>query len=157
MLEYNEYQYHDNTEMDKLIYKFSDAGKGKIFFVDSKFWFAHGKFTGRLRTDKWLTISEFIPQINFLELNNLNVEAAIWELSQYLAIHAFPACNVIIVFPPFWDKFYFNNQLVSGLPGDYKVKVLFNDKEELIIDEGDVEKREWERKRYETKKSRTNY
>ena len=146
MLEYNEFQYHNNAEMDKLLYKFSEAGKGKIFFVNSKFWFGHGKFAGKLRTDRWLTISEFIPQINFLELNNLNVEAAIWELSQYLAIHAFPACNVAIVFPPGWDKRYFNNQMVNGMPGDYKIKVLYNDDELLIIDEGDVEKREWERK-----------
>ena len=32
------------------------------------------------------------------------------------------------------------------MPGDYKIKVLYNNDELLIIDEGDVEKREWERK-----------
>ena len=145
MLEYNEYQYHDNAEMDKLIYDFYDADK-VMFFVDSKFWFGHGKFQGKLKKDKWLTISEFTPHINFLELNNLNVEAAIWELSQYLAIRGDSSKVVVIVFPPCWDKRYFNNQIVNGMPGDYKIKVLYNDDELLIIDDGDVEKREWERK-----------
>ena len=157
MLEYNEYQYHDNAEMDELIYKFYCLGNAELFFVDSKFWLKHGKFKGKLNTDKWLTISEFNPQVSFLELNNLNVEAAIWELSQFLAIRGDSSKVVVIVFPPCWDKRYFNDQMVKGMPGDYKIKVLYNDDELLISDEGDVEKREWERKRYETEKSRTNY
>ena len=155
MLEYNEYQYHDNAEMDELIYKFYCLGNAELFFVDSKFWLKHGKFKGKLNTDKWLTISEFNPQVSFLELNNLNVEAAIYELAQFLETRGNSSMCVIIVFPPFWDKFYFNNQLVNGLPGDYKVKVLFNNKEELIIDEGDVEKRKWKRKR-PSRKNRKN-
>lgn len=156
MLEYNEFQYHDNAEMDKLISKFYCLGNAELFFVDSKFWLKHGKFKGELNTDKWLTISEFNPQVNFLELNNLNVEAAIWELSQFLTTRGNSSQTVIIVFPPCWDKTYFNNQIVNNMPGDYKIKVLYNNDELLIIDEGDVEKREWER-RNDSLRSRKYY